>query len=44
MLLLKILHQNTQSRHSSEAGVEWESSKQRGIEQSIYTTTQTQTF
>ena len=40
----KIYHQSTQSRHSSEIGVEWESSKQWGIEEPIYTTTQKQTF
>ena len=40
----KIYPQSTQSRHSSDTGVEWESSKQWEIEQPIYTTTQTQTF
>ena len=40
----KILHQNNQSRHSSESGVERESSNQKGIEQPINTTTQTITL
>ena len=40
----KIYHQSTQSRHSSETGIERESSKQWEIEQPIYTTTQKQTF
>ena len=34
-----ILHQNIQSIHSLEAGFEWESSNQKGIEQPINTTT-----
>ena len=39
-LVSKILHQNTQSRHSSDSEVESESSNQKGIEQPINTSTQ----
>ena len=39
LVLKKILHQNIQSRHSSESDIEWESSKHKGIERPINTTT-----